>query len=163
MLAAVLPDTARRFAIAVVMPNLKRPVRNASEADAYRGRIPAALPAGMDFEPLMRLCLTEGTLPAEALKAKGSGFMQAVKYYPAAATTNSDSGVTDIPRVDAVLEAMHQQELHLLLNGEVTDPGVNLFDREAPFSQRVPALLLQRQPGIKVVWRASPLDRQQNS
>ena len=77
----------------------------------------------MDFEPLMSLYLTDSTLPAEALKAKGSGFVHAVKYYPAVATTNSDSGVTDIPRVDAVLEAMHRAELHLLLNGEVTDQG----------------------------------------
>ena len=151
MLAAVLPDTARRFARAIVMSNLKRPVRSVSEANAYRGRIPAAPPAGMDFEPLMSLYLTDGTLPAEILKAKGSSFMHAVKYYPTAASTNSDSGVTDIPRVDAALEAMHQAELHLLLNGEVTDPGVNLFDREALFIERIPALLLQRQPGLKVV------------
>ncbi len=151
MLAAVLPDTARRFARAIAMPNLKPPVRNVSDAAAYRERILAALPAGMDFEPLMTLYLTDNTSPEEIFKAKESGFVHAAKYYPAGATTNSDSGVTDIRRVDAVLEAMQEAALPLLLHGEVTDADVDLFDREAVFIERILAPLLQRQPGLKVV------------
>jgi dihydroorotase len=151
MLAAVLPDTARRFARAIVMPNLKPPVRTVAEADAYRARILAALPAGLDFEPLMTLYLTDNTLPAEIFRAKDSGFVHAVKYYPAGATTNSDSGVTDIRRVDAALEAMQEADLPLLLHGEVTDPGVDVFDREAVFIERILAPLLQRLPGLRVV------------
>lgn len=151
MLAAVLPDTARRFARAIVMPNLKPPVRSVAEAAAYRGRILAALPAGLAFEPLMTLYLTDNTSPEEILKAKASGFVHAVKYYPAGATTNSDSGVTDIRRVDAALEAMQAAGMPLLLHGEVTDPGVDVFDREAVFIERILAPLLQRLPGLKVV------------
>ncbi len=151
MLAAVLPDTARRFARAIVMPNLKPPVRTVAEAGAYRARILAALPAGMDFEPLMTLYLTDNTSPADIVKAKESGFVHAVKYYPAGATTNSDSGVTDIDRVEAVLAAMEETGLPLLLHGEVTDPDIDLFDREAVFIERTLAPLLQRRPGLKVV------------
>jgi dihydroorotase len=151
MLAAVLPDTARRFARAIVMPNLKPPVRTVSEAASYRGRILAALPAGMAFEPLMTLYLTDNTSPEEIFKARDSGFVYAVKYYPAGATTNSDSGVTDIRRVEAALEAMQAAGLPLLLHGEVTDPDVDLFDREAVFIERILAPLLQRQPGLNVV------------
>ncbi len=151
MLAAVLPDTARRFARAIVMPNLKPPVRTVAEADAYRGRIMAALPAGLPFEPLMTLYLTDNTSPEEILKARASGFVHAVKYYPAGATTNSDSGVTDIGRVAAALEAMQEAAMPLLLHGEVTDPGVDVFDREAVFIERVLAPLLQRLPRLKVV------------
>ncbi len=151
MLAAVLPDTARRFARAIVMPNLKPPVRTVSEAAAYRARILAALPAGMRFEPLMTLYLTDNTSPAEIFKARDSGFVHAVKYYPAGATTNSDSGVTDIGRVETALEAMQEAGLPLLLHGEVTDPDVDLFDREAVFIDRILAPLLQRQPRLKVV------------
>jgi len=151
MLAAVLPDTARRFARAIVMPNLKPPVRTVAEAAAYRDRILAVLPAGMDFEPLMTLYLTDNTSPEEIFKAKGSGFVRAVKYYPAGATTNSDSGVTDIRRVDAALEAMQEAGLPLLLHGEVTDPGVDVFDREAVFIERILTPLLQRLPTLKVV------------
>lgn len=151
MLAAVLPDTAQRFARAIVMPNLKPPVRTVPEAAAYRERIMAVLPAGLDFEPLMTLYLTDNTSPEEIFRARESGFVHAVKYYPAGATTNSDSGVTDIRRVDAALEAMEEAGLPLLLHGEVTDPDVDLFDREAVFIERILAPLLQRLPGLKVV------------
>ncbi len=151
MLAAVLPDTARRFGRAIVMPNLKPPVRTVADANAYRERILAALPAGMAFEPLMTLYLTDNTDPAEIARAKASGFVQAVKYYPAGATTNSDSGVTDIRKVDAVLEAMEEAGLPLLLHGEVTDPEVDVFDREAVFIDRILAPLLQRLPRLKIV------------
>ena len=151
MLAAVLPDTARRFARAIVMPNLKPPVRTVAEAAAYRERILAALPAGMTFDPLMTLYLTDNTDPAEIARAKDSGFVHAVKYYPAGATTNSDSGVTDIRKVDAALEAMQEYGLPLLLHGEVTDPEVDVFDREAVFIDRILAPLLQRLPRLKVV------------
>jgi dihydroorotase len=151
MLAAVLPDTAQRFARAIVMPNLKPPVRTVSEAAAYRERILAALPAGMAFEPLMTLYLTDNTNPEEIFKARESGFVHAVKYYPAGATTNSDSGVTDIHRVKDALEAMEEAGLPLLLHGEVTDADVDLFDREAVFIERILAPLLQRRPGLRVV------------
>ena len=151
MLAAVLPDTARRFGRAIVMPNLKPPVRTVADANAYRERILAALPAVMAFEPLMTLYLTDNTDPAEIARAKASGFVKAVKYYPAGATTNSDSGVTDIRKVDAVLEAMQEAGLPLLLHGEVTDPEVDVFDREAVFIDRILAPLLQRLPRLKIV------------
>ncbi|KAF0102792.1 MAG: dihydroorotase [bacterium] len=151
MLAAVLPDTARRFARAIVMPNLKPPVRSVAEAAAYRDRILAALPAGMRFEPLMTLYLTDNTDPAEIPRAVASGFVKAVKYYPAGATTHSDSGVTDIHRVQAVLEAMQEAGLPLLLHGEVTDPGVDVFDREAVFIERILLPLVQRLPCLKIV------------
>jgi dihydroorotase len=151
MLAAVLPDTARRFARAIVMPNLKPPVRTVADAAAYRERILAALPAGLAFEPLMTLYLTDNTSPEEILKAKASGFVHAVKYYPAGATTNSDSGVTDIRRVGNALEAMQEAGMPLLLHGEVTGPGVDVFDREAMFIERILAPLLQRLPRLRVV------------
>jgi dihydroorotase len=151
MLAAVLPDTARRFARAIVMPNLKPPVRTVADAAAYRERILRALPSGLAFEPLMTLYLTDNMSPEEILKAKASGFVHAVKYYPAGATTNSDSGVTDIRRVGKALEAMQEVGVPLLLHGEVTDPGVDVFDREAVFIERILAPLLRRLPGLKVV------------
>jgi dihydroorotase len=151
MLAKVLPDTARQFGRAIVMPNLKPPVRTVADAAAYRDRILAALPAGLAFEPLMTLYLTENTAPEEIFKARASGFVQAVKYYPAGATTNSDSGVTDIRKVDGVLEAMAEAGLPLLLHGEVTDPAVDVFDREAVFIDRILTPLLQRLPRLKVV------------
>ena len=151
MLAAVLPDTARQFARAIAMPNLKPPVRTVADAAAYRARILAALPAGLDFTPLMTLYLTDNTAPEEILRARESGFVQAVKYYPAGATTNSDSGVTDIAKVQAVLEAMQEAGLPLLLHGEVTDPDVDVFDREAVFIERILEPLLKRLPRLKVV------------
>jgi len=151
MLAAVLPDTVRRFARAIVMPNLNPPVRTVAEAAAYRERILAALPEGADFLPLMTLYLTDNTSPEEIVRAKDSGFVYAVKYYPAGATTNSDSGVTDIRRVDAALAAMQEVGLPLLMHGEVTDPNVDMFDREAVFIERILDPLLQRQADLKVV------------
>jgi dihydroorotase len=151
MLAAVLPDTARRFARAIVMPNLKPPVRTVSDAAAYRERILAALPSELAFEPLMTLYLTDNTSPEDIRAARDSGFVHAVKYYPAGATTNSDSGVTDIRRVDGALETMQEVGMPLLLHGEVTDPDIDLFDREAVFIERILAPLLHRLPGLKVV------------
>lgn len=113
-LKAVLPDTVRQFARAIVMPNLKPPVRTVAEAAAYHDRILAAIPPGRTFEPLMTLYLTDNTSPAEIQAAKESGFVKAVKYYPAGATTNSDLGVTDIRKCDAVFEAMQTVDLPLL-------------------------------------------------
>jgi dihydroorotase len=133
------------------MPNLKPPVRTVPDAAAYRERILSALPPGLAFEPLMTLYLTDNTSPEEIRKAKASGFVHAVKYYPAGATTNSDSGVTDIRRVDAALEAMEEEGLPLLLHGEVTDPDVDLFDREAVFIERILAPLLKRLPRLRIV------------
>ncbi len=151
MLAAVLPDTARQFARALVMPNLKPPVRTLADAAAYRDRILAALPEGARFTPLMTLYLTDNTAPEEILKARASGFVQAVKYYPAGATTNSDAGVSDIGRVQGALEAMQEAGLPLLLHGEVTDPEVDVFDREAAFIATVLEPLLLRLPRLKIV------------
>jgi len=151
MLAAVLPDTARRFARAIVMPNLSPPVRTLAEAAAYRQRILDALPAGMSFDPLMTLYLTDNTDPEEVIEAKASGIVLAVKYYPAGATTNSDSGVTDIRKVDAVLEAMQAAGMPLLLHGEVTDPDIDIFDREAVFIEQVLTPLVADYPALKIV------------
>lgn len=151
MLAAVLPDTARQFARAIVMPNLKPPVRTLADAKAYRERILAALPAGMRFEPLMTLYLTDNTDPEDVAHAHASGIVKAVKYYPAGATTNSDSGVSDIHKVDGVLEIMQEIGMPLLLHGEVTDPEIDIFDREAVFIDRVLTPLLRRMPRLKVV------------
>jgi dihydroorotase, homodimeric type len=150
-LKAVLPYTARQFARAIVMPNLVPPVTTTEQALAYRERILAALPAGSDFQPLMTLYLTDATPPAEIERAKASGHVYAVKLYPAGATTNSHSGVTDIRRCDETLAAMEQHGLPLLVHGEVTDPAVDIFDREAVFLDRVLAPLLQRFPRLKVV------------
>jgi dihydroorotase len=150
-LAAVLPDSARRFARAIAMPNLQPPVRSVEDAEAYRARILAALPAGAAFEPLMTLYLTEQTSPDEVRRAKASGFVHAVKYYPAGATTNSQSGVTDLARCDAVFEAMQEVGLPLLVHGEVTDPDVDVFDREAVFIDRHGRRLVDRFPALKIV------------
>ncbi len=150
-LRAVLPDTARRFARAIVMPNLKPPVTTVQLALAYRDRILAALPAGARFEPLMTLYLTDKTQPAEIAAARTSGAVHAVKYYPAGATTHSDAGVTDIAKCRGALEAMEKHGLPLLVHGEVTDPAVDVFDRERVFIERVLAPLIERHPGLKVV------------
>jgi len=150
-LRAVLPDTARRFARAIVMPNLKPPVTTTALALEYRGRILAALPAGARFEPLMTLYLTDNTRPEEIAAARASGRVHAVKYYPAGATTNSDSGVTDIAKCARALEAMEKHGLPLLVHGEVTEPAVDVFDREKVFIERVLAPLLGRHAGLKVV------------
>jgi dihydroorotase len=150
-LRAVLADTAQRFARAIVMPNLKPPVVNTELALAYRDRILAALPTGARFQPLMTLYLTDNTPPEEIRRARDSGAVYAVKYYPAGATTNSDSGVTDIHRCYATLEAMAEVEMPLLVHGEVTDPQVDIFDRETVFLERTLMPLVQRLPRLKVV------------
>src|SRR4051812_37779823 len=120
-MAAVVAATARQFARAIVMPNLKPPVVDVKKAKAYRDRVLAALPKRSKFEPLMTLYLTDNTKPEEIARAKASGFVKAVKYYPAGATTNSASGVSDIRKCDAVLEAMQAEGMPLLVHGEVTD------------------------------------------
>lgn len=151
-LAAVLPDTARQFARAIIMPNLKPPVTTVAQAQAYRARILAALPAGMQFEPLMTLYLTDNTTAEEIVAAKASGFVHGVKLYPAGATTNSDAGVTDIRRCYAALEAMQREGLPLQVHGEVTDPSIDIFDREAVFIERVMTPLRRDMPELKVVF-----------
>lgn len=151
-LAAVLPDTARQFARAIVMPNLKPPVTTTALAGAYRERILAARPAGSDFEPLMTLYLTDATPPAEIAAARASGFVHGVKLYPAGATTNSDSGVTDIRRCDETLAEMARLGMPLLIHGEVTDAEIDVFDREAVFIDRILGPLLQRHPTLRVVF-----------
>ncbi len=150
-LAAVLPDTARRFGRAIVMPNLKPPVRTVAEAAAYRDRILAVLPAGMAFEPLMTLYLTDNTSAEEVARARASNFVHAVKYYPAGATTNSDFGVSSVEKAWPAIEAMAAQGLPLLVHGEVTDPAVDVFDREAVFIDTVLVPLLDRFPALKLV------------
>ena len=135
-MAAVLPCTARQFGRAIVMPNLRPPVTTAAAAVAYRSRILAALPAGSDFQPLMTLYLTDNTAPDEIARAKAAGVL-ALKLYPAGATTNSDAGVTDLRKCYPVLAAMQRAGLLLLVHGEVTDPAVDLFDREAVFIDQV--------------------------
>lgn len=149
---AVLPDTARRFGRAIIMPNLRPPVTTTALAQAYRQRILAALPAGMEFEPLMTLYLTDNTTPEEIALAKGSGVVHGVKLYPAGATTNSDSGVTDIHKCHAALEAMQEHDLPLLVHGEDTHPLVDVFDREQVFIGKVLVPLLDRYPRLRVVF-----------
>ena len=150
-LRAVLPDTARRFARAIVMPNLVPPVCTVADAAAYRARILEALPAGLEFEPLMTLYLTGQTTPEAIHEARASGLVHAVKYYPAGATTNSQSGVTDLTRCDAVFDAMQSAGLPLLVHGEVTDPQVDIFDREAVFIERHLQRIVDRFPALKIV------------
>jgi dihydroorotase len=150
-LAAVLPDTARRFARAIVMPNLKPPVTTVALAAAYRDRILAALPAGMSFTPLMTLYLTDNMPPMEIDAVKASGFVQAVKLYPAGATTNSDAGVSDLKKCSATLARMEELGVPLLVHGEVTDQSVDIFDREAAFIDAVLQPLLRDFPALKVV------------
>jgi dihydroorotase len=150
-MGSVAAATARQFARAIVMPNLRPPVVTVEDARAYRGRILAALGASTGFEPLMTLYLTDDTPAAEIAKAKESGFVKAVKYYPAGATTNSASGVTDIRKCDAVLEALQAAGMPLLVHGEVTDPDVDVFDREAVFVDRILGPLVKRFASLKVV------------
>jgi len=153
-LAAVLPATARQFARAIVMPNLRPPVTTAAAALAYRERILAALPKdglGSDFQPLMTLYLTDNTPPDEIRRARDAGVV-ALKLYPAGATTNSDAGVTDFQKTYATLEAMQREGLLLLVHGEVTDPDVDIFDREAVFIDRVMQPLRRAMPELKVVF-----------
>ena len=150
-LAAVLPHTARQFARAIVMPNLRPPVTTVDLAEAYRRRILAVLPARAGFEPLMTLYLTDHTTPDEITRAKASGSVHAVKYYPAGATTNSESGVTRLEHCFRVLETMEQADLPLLLHGEVADPEVDVFDREKVFLDTVLPQITRRFPGLRLV------------
>lgn len=151
MLKAVLPETARHFARAIIMPNLVPPVVTLDDARAYRDRIIAALPEGADFQPLMTLYLTESTDPDDVAAAHASGLVKAVKLYPAGATTNSASGVSDLEQVRGVLERMADIGLPLCVHGEVTDPAVDIFDREAVFIDRVLEPLRRATPGLRVV------------
>jgi dihydroorotase len=151
LLQAVATATARRFGRAIVMPNLKPPVRTVADAGAYRDRILQALPADSGFEPLMTLYLTENTSVEDIREAADSDFVHAVKYYPAGATTNSDSGVRDLQRVYPVLEAMEEYGLPLLMHGEVTDAEIDVFDREAVFIERHLAPIRERFPALKLV------------
>jgi dihydroorotase len=152
VLASVLPHTAKQFARAIVMPNLKPPVTTTAQALAYRERILAALPAGMKFEPLMTLYLTNNTPPDEIRRAKDSGQIHAVKLYPAGATTNSDAGVTDLKLCYPTLEVMQECGLPFSVHGEVTDPAVDVFDREAVFIERVLQPLRVDMPELKIVF-----------
>jgi dihydroorotase len=151
-LRAVLPFTATRFARAIVMPNLKPPVTTTQLALAYRERIRAALPPGVRFEPLMTLYLTDATAPDEINRAQDSGAVHGCKLYPAGATTHSDAGVTDVRRIDAVLERMAELGMVLQVHGEVTDPQVDVFDREARFIDDVLRPLSDRHPTLRVVF-----------
>ena len=151
-LAAVLPHTARQFARAIVMPNLRPPVTTTAQALAYRERIVAALPRGLAFEPLMTLYLTDNTSADEVRRARESGIVHAVKLYPAGATTNSDSGVTDVRHCAAALEAMQQAGLPLLVHGEVTAGHVDVFDRERVFLDEVMIPLRRDFPALRVVF-----------
>ena len=151
MLRAVLPWTARDFARAIIMPNLVPPVVTGAQAAAYRDRILAALPDGMTFEPLMTLYLTEDTDPDDVAAAQASGLVKAVKLYPAGATTNSASGVTNFDNVRPTLERMAEIGLPLCVHGEVTDADIDIFDREAVFIERVLDPIRRATPGLRVV------------
>lgn len=152
VLKDVLPHTARQFARAIVMPNLKPPVTTTDLARAYRERILAVLPPGLQFEPLMTLYLTDNTSADEIRRAVDSGIVHGVKLYPAGATTNSDAGVTDLKRCMSALEEMQALGLPLLVHGEVTDGDIDLFDREAVFIERVLIPLRQKLPELRVVF-----------
>ncbi|NVE00797.1 dihydroorotase [Massilia sp. BJB1822] len=151
-MASVLPHSARQFARAIVMPNLKPPVTTVAAAEAYRQRIVDALPQGLQFEPLMTLYLTNNTSPEEILRAQESGIVHAVKLYPAGATTNSDAGVTDLANCYKVLEAMQEVGMPFLVHGEVTDQDIDLFDREAVFIERVMRPLRRDFPALNIVF-----------
>ncbi len=150
MLKAVLPETARDFARAIIMPNLVPPVVTGADAATYRDRILAALPEGTDFTPLMTLYLTEATDPADVVAAHASGLITALKLYPAGATTNSASGVRDFDKVLPVLEAMAEYGIPLCVHGEVTTADVDIFDREAVFIETVLDPIRRKTPGLKV-------------
>ena len=151
-LAAVLPHTALRFARAVIMPNLSPPVTTTAAALAYRQRIVSQLPAGADFTPLMTLYLTDTTAPEEIDRAAASGAVVGCKLYPAGATTHSAAGVTDVRRLDPVLERMSERGLVLQVHGEVTEPAVDIYDREVRFIEQVLAPLVARWPRLRVVF-----------
>ena len=151
-LKAVLPDSARQFARAIVMPNLRPPVTTTELTLAYRKRILEAVPSGMQFEPLMTLYLTDNTSAEEIAKAKSSGLIHGVKLYPAGATTNSDSGVTNIDKCASALVAMQKFGVPLLAHAEVTDSDVDVFDRERVFIERHMVPLLKKYPALKIVF-----------
>ena len=151
-LKAVLPDTARQFARAIVMPNLRPPVTTTALASAYRTAILQALPQGASFEPLMTLYLTDNTSADEIKRAKVSGIVHGVKFYPAGATTNSDSGVTSLQACAAALGTMEEVGLPLLIHGEVTDGDIDVFDREKVFIERNMVTLLKNYPRLKIVF-----------
>jgi dihydroorotase len=151
LMAGVLADTARQFARAIVMPNLKPPITTVFQAAAYRERILNALPEGSNFQPLMTLYLTEATPPDEILRAKEAGFIHGVKLYPAGATTHSDAGVRDLSRCLNALNALEETGIPLLVHAEVTDPKVDIFDREAVFLEEILRPALDRHPKLKVV------------
>ena len=151
-LAAVLPHTARQFARAIVMPNLKPPVTTTELAAAYRRRILAARPPGSDFEPLMTLYLTDNTATDEVDRAQASGIIAGLKMSPAGATTNSDSGVTDVRRVDDVLARMAELGVVLQVHGELTHEHVDVFDREQRFIDDILAPMTERHPRLRVVF-----------
>jgi dihydroorotase len=151
-LRAVLPFTATRFARAIVMPNLVPPITTTELALAYRRRILEALPAGAQFEPLMTVYLTDRTPAAEVERAKASGHVHGFKLYPAGATTHADLGVTDVRRIEPVLARMAELDVVLQVHGEVTDPDVDVFDREARFIERVLAPLVERLPQLRIVF-----------
>jgi len=151
MLEAVLPESARHFARAIIMPNLVPPVVTGAEAAAYKGRIQAALPSGMSFTPLMTLYLTENTDPDDLAAAHASGLVTAVKLYPAGATTNSASGVQDFDKVRPVLERMAEIGCPLCVHGEVVDSDIDIFDREAVFIDRVLDPIRRATPGLRVI------------
>lgn len=148
---SVLPDTARVFGRAIAMPNLRPPVTTTALAGEYYARLKAAVPAGVTFEPLMTLYLTDNTTPEEIRGAKASGFVHAVKYYPAGATTNSDSGVTELTRAYPAIAAMEEVGMPLLLHGEVVDADIDVFDREAVFIERHLVRLMRDFPRLKIV------------
>ena len=150
-LATVVPHTARQFGRAIIMPNLKPPVTTAAQAVAYRDRIRAAVPAGLHFEPLMTLYLTDNLPPDEIKRARDAGVV-ACKLYPAGATTNSDAGVTDIRKTYKTLEAMQREGILLLVHGEVTSPDIDLFDREAVFIEQQMIPLRRDFPELKIVF-----------
>lgn len=151
-LKAVLPDSARQFARAMIMPNLRPPVTNTALAVAYRQRILAALPSGLNFEPLMTLYLTDNTSADQIRSAVASGMVHGVKFYPAGATTNSDSGVTDLAHCQQALAEMEKLGLPLLVHAEVTDAQVDVFDRERVFIERHMVAIIKDYPALKVVF-----------
>ncbi|HWD36767.1 MAG TPA: amidohydrolase family protein, partial [Casimicrobiaceae bacterium] len=150
-LAAVAPATAEAFGRAIVMPNLKPPITTTEMAARYRARIASALPRESRFAPLMTLYLTDETSSEEIVRAKASGFVHAVKYYPAGATTNSQSGVTALSQAYPALAAMERADLVLAVHGEVTDPDVDVFDRERVFVERELATIVRDFPALRVV------------
>ncbi|VAW95746.1 Dihydroorotase [hydrothermal vent metagenome] len=151
-LTDIMAETTRCFSRAIIMPNLKPPVTTTQQAKAYRQRILNAIPNDCDFTPLMTLYLTDQTKPDEISKARESGFVQAVKYYPAGATTNSDSGVTDIKKTYPALQALSDHNMPLLIHGEVTDPDSDIFEREAIFIEQVLKFIIQDFPDLKIVF-----------